>query len=160
MIIDWLQRISAIFEKDNVFPDRTISGPTVERRVVLTAPAMLAAGFVLQRTMPGDTANLSFEEFTKQATDYSAKLTAGADVDQEEYLFTIASLAVRVKKVPPPDFGEPFRSVIWSALSYRAQHMAFVQWRMNPNTVYQAHNHPNYNGMTLGLSGECRMRNF
>ena len=38
--------------------------------------------------------------------------------------------------------------------------MAFVQWRMDPNTVYQAHNHPNYNGMTLGLSGECRMRNF
>ena len=38
--------------------------------------------------------------------------------------------------------------------------MAFVQWRMDPNSVYQAHNHPNYNGMTLGLKGECRMRNF
>ena len=38
--------------------------------------------------------------------------------------------------------------------------MAFVQWRMDPNVFYQPHNHPNYNGMTLGLSGECRMRNF
>src|SRR6516162_2594142 len=100
MIIGWLQRVSAIFEEDNVFPDRTSPGPTVERRVVLSAPAMLAAGFALQRTMPEVTPNLSFEEFTKQATVYSTKLTASADGDQEEYLFNIASLAVRVKKVP------------------------------------------------------------
>jgi hypothetical protein len=72
---------------------------------------------------------------------YSAKLNAGADVDQEEYLFNIASLAVRVKKVPPPDFGEPYRSVIWSAVSYRAQQMAFIQWRMNPNTVAHESKH-------------------
>src|SRR5262249_42373589 len=68
--------------------------------------------------------------------------------------------AVRLKDVPPPQFGEPFKSVIRSALSFRGSGMAVVQWRMDANTVYQAHNHPNYNGMTLRLSGDSRIRHF
>ena len=162
MIFEWLHRISEIFpdEQCGLCEPEQSSGGTVERRVFLSAPATLAAGFFLRRAMPEGTATLSFEEFTKQATGYAAKVRGGTDADEEEYVLKIASLAVGLKEVPPPEFGEPFKKVIWSALSYRGGGMAFIQWRMEPNTAYQAHNHPNYNAVTLGLLGECRMRNF
>jgi hypothetical protein len=161
MIIEWLQQISAIFpHKENLVSEGlNPSGSAFERRVFLGAPAAMAASFVLRSAMTESAGDLSFEDLTKQATGYSARLAAGGG-DEEEYVLTIAALAVRLKEIPPPKFGEPFKGVISSALSFRGEHMAFVQWRMGPNSVYQPHNHPNYNGMTLGLQGECRMRNF
>jgi hypothetical protein len=164
MVIEWLQRISEIFpDKENRPVDPAAShSPVVERRVLLSAPAALAASFLLKHEMPESVTKLSFEEFTKQATSNAARITAATDADEEEYVLTMASLAVRLKEVPPVQFGEPFKSVMWSALSYRGSGIpvALIQWRMNPNSVYPAHNHPNYSGMTLGLLGECRMRNF
>src|SRR5712691_5532074 len=52
------------------------------------------------------------------------------------------------------------RSRPCGAMSYRGSGIAVIQWRMEPNTTYQAHNHPGYNGITVGIRGECRMRNF
>jgi hypothetical protein len=65
-----------------------------------------------------------------------------------------------VAEVPPVKLGAPFKGVISTGRNYRGSGIVVVQWRMEPNSVYPAHNHPNYNGLTLGLEGECRIRCF
>ena len=59
---------------------------------------------------------------------------------------------------PAVEFGAPFK-MMRSGMTYRGSGIAVIQWRMEPNTVYPAHNHPGYNGITVGIRGECRMRN-
>jgi hypothetical protein len=66
----------------------------------------------------------------------------------------------RLGGAPDAQWGPLWKGVIQSALSYRGSWLALVQWRMGPNLAYQAHNHPNYNQVTLGIEGECRIRNW
>ena len=86
MIIEWLQRISEIFpdKQTDLSTPQTACGPAIQRRVLLSAPATLAAGFVLGRATPESTANLSFEELTKLATGYAAKVREAATALQRD----------------------------------------------------------------------------
>jgi hypothetical protein len=80
--------------------------------------------------------------------------------NEDEYLFQAAALVAKMKEFPTPEFGEPFMKVLYSSLSFRGSGIAVIQWKMEPNTTYPAHNHPGYTGTTVGIRGECRMRNF
>jgi len=117
----------------------------------------LGASFLFGRL--ASAASADFEEFTRQAGEYAKGMIADPDRNEDEYLLRVAALAAAVKQFPSAEFGQPFKTMR-SALSYRGSGIAVIQWRMEPNTVYQAHNHPGYNGITLGIRGECRMRNF
>lgn len=102
---------------------------------------------------------MNIEEFTTQAGEYARQMIADPNRNEDEYLFRIAALVAALKEFPLAEFGAPFKT-IRSAMSYRGSGIAVIQWRMEPNTIYPAHNHPGYNGITVGIRGECRMRNF
>ena len=73
-------------------------------------------------------------------------MIADPNRNEDEYLFRVASLATAVKQFPSVEFGPPFKTMR-SAMSYRGSGIAVIQWRMEPKSVYQAHNHPGYNGI-------------
>jgi hypothetical protein len=131
----------------------------VERRFLISAPAVVGASLLLNRFASSAPTALDFAEFTKQAGEYAKQMIADINRNEDEYLFRVAALVASVKQFPAVEFGEAFKTMR-SAMSYRGSGIAVIQWRMDPNTVYQAHNHPGYNGITVGLRGECRMRNF
>jgi hypothetical protein len=124
---------------------------------MITAPILLGASSLLERLALG--AASDFEEFATQAGKHATRMISDPNRNEEEYLLLVASLAAGIKEFPPAVFGRAFKTMR-SAMSYRGSGIAVLQWRMEPNTVYQAHNHPGYNGITLGLEGECRIRNF
>ena len=131
----------------------------VERRFLIRSPALFGASLLLNRFASAAPAASDFEDFTKQVSEYAKRMIADPIRNEHEYLFQVASLAAAVKQFPTVEFGASFKTMR-SALSYRGSGIAVIQWRMEPNTVYQAHNHPGYNGITLGIRGECRIRNF
>jgi hypothetical protein len=128
-----------------------------DRRFLLKAPMFLGTSLIFEKLALG--AATDFEEFTAQAGKHAMKMILDPNRNEEEYLLFVASLAAGIKQFPPAVFGEAFKTMR-AAMSYRGSGIAIIQWRMEPNTVYQAHNHPGYNGITLGLEGECRIRNF
>jgi hypothetical protein len=160
-MIDWLERLSDLFPSTELPPDpEGESEVSVERRFFLSGPALLAAWFLLGRPGSAFGAEPSFEEVTKQMGQLALPMIKDPNRNEIEYLFQIASLAAKIKQFPAPTFGAAFKDLIWSAVSYRGSGIAVLQWRMEPNTAYPAHNHPGYSGITVGIRGDCRMRNF
>lgn len=160
-MISWLERLSDLFPSAHSgYQDDHHDGIVVERRFTLGVPALLAASLLLGMAREGSAAALTFEEATRQIGDLAKVLIPDRNRNEEEYLHRIASIAMTIKGFPPAEFGEPFRKVIWSAMSYRGSGIAVIQWRMEPNTTYQTHNHPGYAGLSIGIRGDCRIRNF
>jgi hypothetical protein len=159
-MIDWLERISDLFPSVPWTASEPESALQIGRRFTLGLPALLAASFLLARGREAAAASLSFEEVTKQIVELAKPMIQDTNRNEEEYLFRVASLVSTLKEFPVPQFGEPFRKVMWSAMSYRGSGIAVIQWKMEPGAVYQAHNHPGYSAISIGIRGECRMRNF
>lgn len=131
----------------------------IQRRFFISAPALLGASLFWNRTASGAPETSDFDKFTKQAGEFAKRMIEDPDRNEDEYLFHLASVVARVKEFPTVEFGAPFKTMR-SAMSYRSSDIAVIQWRMEPNTSYPAHNHPGYNGITVGIGGECRIRNF
>ena len=85
---------------------------------------------------------------------------ADAARNEDAYLHEIASMAARIDLVPEAKLGAPFKGIIRTGLNYRGSGIVVVQWSMEPGLTYPPHNHPRYNGITFGIDGECRIRNF
>jgi hypothetical protein len=85
---------------------------------------------------------------------------AGGEPDEVSYLHELASVASRLGPVPRIELAPPFRDIMEIGMHHRGGGLVLIEWRMEAGSVYPAHNHPNYNGFTLGLEGRCRMRNF
>src|SRR5215467_11548643 len=98
MVFEWLQKLSEVFPDKQQGVSGTVvqDGVAIERRLFLSGPATLAASFLLEGSIPQSAGSLSFEEFTKRAMAYGTKVTAGpaGAADEDEYVLTIASLAV------------------------------------------------------------------
>ena len=160
-MIEWLQRISDLFPAGgsplSPEPER---GLIVERRFVLGVPALLAAAYLVGRSREARAASAPFDEVTGKIGRLAGPMIADPNRNEDEYLFQIASLAATIREFPPAQFGEPFKNVMWSAMAYRGSGIAVIQWRMDANTTYPAHNHPGYSGITIGIRGDCRIRNF
>jgi hypothetical protein len=160
-MMEWLERIADLFPSpDPVAANEPENGLKIERRFMLGAPALLAASFILGRPSQASAEDLPFDEATRRMSQLAKPMIADANRNEEEYLFQIASLASTIKQYPEAQFGEAFKKVMWAAMSYRGPGIAVIQWRMEPNTSYQAHNHPGYSALTVGIRGDCRMRNF
>lgn len=143
------------------------NGPNlrIERRAVLKMPALAALGILESFQDPARSAaesseKLTFDDFVKRVGSMAQQLIADAIRNEDDYLFKVASLAARTEGVPNATLGEPFKGVIRSGLNYRGSGIVVVQWSMEAGLKYPAHNHPNYNGVTVGLEGECRISNF
>src|SRR5262245_38439394 len=123
----------------------------VERRLLIGAPALFGASLLWNRFAASSALAASeFEEFTRQAGEHAKRMIADPNRNEYEYLFQVASLVTAVKQFPSAEFGVVFKTMR-SAMSYRGSGIAVIQWRMEPDTVYQAHNHPGYNSITVGL---------
>jgi hypothetical protein len=127
-------------------------------------PALAAFGilesFQEQARSAESSDKLTFDDFVKRVGSMAQQLIADANRNEDDYLFKVASLAARTEGVPSATLGEPFKGVIRSGLNYRGSGIVVVQWSMEAGLKYPAHNHPNYNGVTVGLEGECRIANF
>ena len=161
-MIPWLERLSDLFPSRNLpqLAHEEPGGPIVERRFALGTSALLAASFLLGLPRrAGAASRLSFQDVVQRMGELAKPMIQDPDRNEDEYLFHIASLAMTIKEFPPAQFGEPFKTM-WGAMSHRGSGIAVIQWRMEPNTMYQAHNHPGYSGMSVGIRGDCRIRNF
>jgi len=159
--MEWLERVHDLFPSaEPVAATEPENGLRIERRFMLSVPALFAASFLLGRPQQAFGEDLSFDEATRRMGQLAKPMIADANRNEEEYLFQIACLASTIKQYPAAQFGEAFKKVMWAAMSYRGSGIAVIQWRMEPHTTYQAHNHPGYSAMTVGIRGDCRIRNF
>ncbi len=141
--------------------DRTLG---IERRTFLRLPAAVAIGTWLglrdELLAQEGTGRITFDDFCDRVGAMALQVIADADRDEDAYLFQVAALARRIADVPAVAFGQPYKGIIQTGRNYRGSGIVVVQWAMAAGLTYPAHNHPHYNGVTLGLEGECRMRNF
>ena len=160
-MIGWLERLHDFYPAaEEIKSNEPQTNLAVERRFFLAGPALLAASFLLMRSGKALAADATFEDIAKQIGQLAVPMIQNPNRNEDEYLFQAAALAMKMKEFPMPQFGEPFMKVLYGSLSFRGSGIAIIQWKMEPNTTYPAHNHPGYTGMTLGIRGECRMRNF
>jgi hypothetical protein len=144
----------------------------VERRRLLWLPIFTAALLFSRPRMlnaqtqkPDLTKELGWDEFLKQSIPTAQELHKdSSNHGQDIYLYTIASLAVRLrlKEIPRAklqQFGS-LNPPVHFGVSHRGVPFFFVEWWMEPGAILPAHNHPNASVCTLGLEGEARVRNF
>lgn len=135
----------------------------IERRAFLMVPGIAAAAALLglrREAAAGTGSRLSFDEYVARVGALAKAAVADTARNEDAYLHEVAALSSRVGRVPDATLGRPFKGIIRTGLNYRGSGIVVVQWSMEPGLVYPAHNHPNYNGVTLGIEGECRIRNF
>lgn len=135
----------------------------IERRTFLRYPAVIAgaAVFGLWREVLADpSTKLGFDDYVARVGALAKAALADPARNEDVYLHDVASLAARIDRVPDAKLGDPFKGVMRTGINYRGSGIVIVQWSMDPGLVYPAHDHPNYNAITLGIEGECRIRNF
>lgn len=105
--------------------------------------------------------SLSWEEFISEAVPVAQQLLKENGTDFDNYLYRIASIAVRLRAAPETKLY-PLGVVpdINLAPSYKGPPFAVIQWKMEAGAIFPPHNHPNYSVCTVGLEGEARIRNY
>lgn len=156
--------------------DEIAPGVTIERRhfvssgvaAVLLSAVSTRAGRVStsklasKNTSVQDSGRLTWEQFLAQGVPLAKRMLTAAPHDYDAYLYSLATLASRLSEVPPTKlfaFGG-LQPAVMFAPSYRGSPFAIIQWRMEPNAILPAHNHPNYSVCTVGVEGQARLRNF
>lgn len=135
---------------------------SVERRQFLAGgaavlfSAMLPGRLALAR--PGRV--LELQDLVDEAQRLHELFLADGDPDEISYLHQLASVAARLGNIPAIELGPPFRGIMETGMHHRGSGLVLVEWRMEAGAIYPAHNHPNYSGLTVGLEGRCRIRNF
>ncbi len=133
----------------------------IERRTVLQAPFLLASWLLGCRREPRRSApTLTFDELAQKMGTLARALCESDPRDEEAYVARVAALAARLDAAPDPAYGALFKDAVQTSLAYRGSWLALVQWRMEPDRKYPAHDHPHYNQVTVGVEGECRLRHY
>ncbi len=135
----------------------------IERRTFLGASPIVAVATLagIRRSVATErSAGLTFDDYVAKVGALAKAAIADPSRNEDAYLHEIASLATRIDRVPEARLGQPFKGIIRTGLNYRGSGIVVVQWSMDAGLSYPAHNHPRYNGITLGIEGECRIRNF
>lgn len=136
-----------------------LSLPRASRAALLKTRADSAkrAG-VLSSTAAG---RLSWDEFISETVPVAQQLLKESALDFDNYLYRIASIAVRLRSAPDTKLY-PLGVVpnVSLAPSYKGPPFAIIQWRMEAGATFPPHNHPNYSVCTVGLEGEARIRNY
>src|SRR5437762_1786582 len=131
----------------------------IERRSFLKLPAFAAIGTLagIREEFEGP---ITFDAFVAQVGAMAKRLIAEAAPEEENYLQQVAALTGQIDRVPDATMGQPYKEVMRTGMNYRGSGIVVIQWSMEAGLTYPAHNHPHYNGVTMGLEGECRIRNF
>ena len=131
----------------------------IERRSFIKLPAFAAIGALAGIPQEFER-SMTFDAFVAQVGAMAKRLVAQVAPAEEEYVYQVAAMAKAIDRVPDATLGEPFKGVMRSGLNYRGSGIVVVQWSMEAGMTYPAHNHPHYNAVTMGLEGECLVRNF
>ncbi len=148
--------------------DELSPGVILERRRLFWLP-IAAAAIVFNRgiargesTAGEEETGLTWEEFLKECVPAAKELYETEDVNEDAYLYRIASFAARIAEVPSHELGAfgNLEPKVEFGVSHRGSPFFVVQWRMEPGAILPAHCHPNAAVCTLAVEGEARIRNF
>ncbi len=86
---------------------------------------------------------------------------------QDAYILKVAAQAILVQQWPIPKMGTMGRTGVEIGPLRRTEPptdmvhgIALVHYRLAPNAVMQAHNHPNYSVATVGIEGEALVTHY
>jgi len=134
----------------------------VERRRILWLPVGAAWAALLGRVARAapPRSPLSFEEFIATAEPLARERVRDATPQgQDAYVLSIAAAAVRLREVAPHPLFQ-FRKGIELAPIHKGAPFVVIEWRLAPNAVFEAHDHPNYSVCTVGLDGEAEVQHY
>jgi hypothetical protein len=135
-------------------PVEVEDGVLLERRGVLLlslgALAVLSLRWpqeaLAEGTSTDDDADLAWDAFVKQAVPLSERLVRAKKPNEEAYLSRLASLVHRLKV---PNERASFAT---------KRPLVVTQFRFQPGKGFPWHDHRDYNGLILCVSGEARVR--
>ena len=141
-----------------------LPGVTIERRTLLCAPALFAAGAQGAPQKQAEESALAFDEFTKRCEALAGEHLEGGRIDGDVYLHRLEALGKRLapSKVPRPEMGDfgGYDPPIELAPVHRATQILVLLWRLAPGAFFPPHNHTPGYVMSLCLEGECWLRHF
>jgi hypothetical protein len=170
------QSLTDIERSISVEPAEEVFPGVIERRYFLrssieTVAAVVTLGATTNRLLAQELATapravpaekLAWDSFLKESVPLAQQMIADPAFGVDEYLYRVGSLATRLNEIPDTKLF-PYKDVAPSmsfAPSFRGKPFVIIQWRMEPDSTFPAHNHPNYSVCTLGYRGEARLRNF
>jgi len=141
------------------------AGVQVERRSFLTtaAAAFAAAGLpgsASARRLDPTRDAFALEDFLREAIPVARELVADTSrAGQDRYLHALATLAVRLADVSPPELRSngPGTSI---GAHPGGDPFVVLHWRMEPGSSIATHPHTYGNVVTLALEGEARVTNY
>jgi predicted metal-dependent enzyme (double-stranded beta helix superfamily) len=139
-------------------------GVHVERRDILRASLGALAALTLgwpRRVLSaaaGTSADGSWEALIRQVMPIAEALVRSHKPDEEGYLRRLASLAARLNAAPDAVF-DPHMPVA-GAYAYRQLPLIVLQLRLAPGAEIPFHDHREYNGVLMVVSGEAQIRSF
>lgn len=105
----------------------------------------------------------SFDELVDGLAGVADQMEAGG-VTAEQLVERATAIGLRASDPHPIDLPvidlSLYRDVIRTGVHHSARGITLIEWSLGPNAVYDAHNHPSYAGLSIGIAGQCRMRNF
>lgn len=141
-----------------------MAGVVIARRRLLWLPAALAGAVMWPRRARGaagaPTTALSFDDFVATAEPLARGLVRDATpAGQHAYVLSLAALAARLDGVAPHRLF-PYATGIELAPIYRGVPFFVIEWRLAPNAIFDAHDHPGYSVCTVGLDGAAEVQHF
>lgn len=140
-----------------------MAGLVIGRRRLLWLSAATVGGALLPRlgrAAPPVAAGLSFEAFVATAEPLARALVRDASpAGHEAYVLSLAAAAARLGDVAPHPLFR-YRDGIELAPVHRGVPFMVIEWRLGPNAVFDAHDHPGYSVCTVGLDGEAEVQHY
>jgi PCO_ADO len=143
------------------------SGISIDRRDFLFIGA---SGALMMGSAMGQAAPANQEDFTALMAaleELGDQLPLTTRPEQDAYIYRLAARALRVNDFPIPKMGQMGRTGVEIGPLARTtppsdivHGIALVSYRLAPNAVLQAHNHPNYSVATVGVEGEARVTHY
>jgi hypothetical protein len=143
--------------------DHSANGVSLERRLVLALPLLLAGSSLPSPRSP----NGSFSELTRMCNSLARELLEKNALTPDEYLWRLASLGaaldpVDVPKGPQVKLGRfsTFDPPVEFGPIHLELPITIIQWRFAPGAILPPHNHTPAHVLSLCIEGECRVRHF
>ncbi|MEC8652041.1 MAG: hypothetical protein VYA51_10575 [Planctomycetota bacterium] len=151
-------------------PEEVADGVVIERRRVFWLSAAGVAALLVGRSpraqdpvspsRPRRTGTLDYPAFLEELYPLAKRLVDSKGEDEEAYLMTVAAAMTRIS-----DPKSPLREAM-KAFRKRQPHqgerfpLAAMTIKLKPGKGFSHHDHLDYNGVIMGVSGEARVRNY
>lgn len=166
MFFGHAEEIEEAAEADHFEGETIDDGVRISRRQIFRFSAAAGAVALLPRTGearespgPDPFAPLSFEKVVEQLRPIADTLVTLDQPNEEAYLHSIAALLHRTQPLPELAATYGGRKTNMTALA-RHRPLIVYQVDMKPGAKIRLHDHHDYNGVILGVSGAVLIRNF